>query len=145
MYHREKRSAICFLLILSMLFFGMCFDYAQADSFLACQEESASQAGHSYAHPVPGLRFAASSVPSEKAYVPKTFQTGRTILAPRPSVRRAGARMCRCAGFALIAVDVLPRLFPPASGSDSHSIFREIISNTIIMTYIHSQDGQKSS
>ena len=141
MHHCKKRNPICFLLILSMLFFGMCFDAVQTDSFLACREECTYGAVH--AAP-PGLHSAGRSVSPEKAYVPETFRTDASILAPQSS-SRSGGRICRSSCIPPSATDVLPLLFPPASGSDSHVVFREIISNTVIITYIHRQDGQKAS
>ena len=89
MHHCKKRNPICFLLILSMLFFGMCFDAVQTDSFLACREECTYGAVH--AAP-PGLHSAGRSVSPEKAYVPETFRTDASILAPQSSSRRSGGR-----------------------------------------------------
>lgn len=75
--------------------------------------------------------------------MPETLRTGDTILAPRQTLRKSGIRICRCGCSAANTIDALPLLFPPTFGTDSHILFCEIISNTVILDYIHRQDGQK--
>lgn len=145
MYSQRKRKLLCFLLILPILLFGMCLDNVRTDSFLG-YSETASGEGFSSGPVHAGSASAYHSlrkVSTEQAYMPETFRTGDAVLAPRQAVRKSGIRICRCGCFAANAIEDLPLLFPPASGSDSHILFCEIISNTVILDYIHRQDGQK--
>lgn len=145
MYSQKKRKILCFLLILPIFLFGMCLDNVQTDSFLG-YSETASGEGLSAGPVHTGSASAYHSVrkvSTEQAYMPKTLRTGDTVFAPRQAVRKSGIRICRCGCSAANAIDALPLLFPPASGFDSHILFCEIISNTVILDYIHRQDGQK--
>lgn len=145
MYSQRKRKLLCFLLILPILLFGMCLDNVQTDSFLGYSETASGEglsAGPVHAGSASAYR-SVRKVSTEQAYMPKTLRTGDTVFAPRQAVRKSGIRICRCGFSAANAIDALPLLFPPAFGSYSHILFCEIISNTVILDYIHRQDGQK--
>lgn len=145
MYRQRKRKIFCFLLILPILFFGMCLDNVPADSFFGYSETASGEGLSSdlvHAGSTSAYRFL-RDISAEQAYVPETLRTGDVVFAPRQTVRKSGIRICRGGCFAANTMDPLPLLFPPASGSDSHILFCEIISNSVILDYIHRQDGQK--
>lgn len=158
MYSQRKRKILCFLFILPILVFGMCLDNVQTDSFLGMRQDNVqTDSFFGCSGAAPGERLSSGSVhagsasayrsprsvSTEQAYMPKTLRTGDVVYSARQAVRKSGIRICRCGCSAANAIYALPLLFPPASGSDSHILFCEIFSNTVILDYIHRQDGQK--
>lgn len=157
MYSQRKRKILCFLFILPILFFGMCLDNVRTDSFFGYSEAASGEGLSSGEETPPGEEtspcpvhadsasayHSLRNVFTEQAYMPETLRTGDVVFASRQAVRKSGIRICRCGCSAANTIDALPLLFPPTFGTDSHILFCEIISNTVILDYIHRQDGQK--
>ena len=116
MNSRKQHKSICFILILSMLFLGMCFENIEADSSLAYQLVSQEE---SIGRPV-----------------------GNSI---QLNARRNNSRTGRGTDVSLLSADILLQTFPhtsivlsPIYGSASHS-------TSVIVDYIHHKDGKKAA
>lgn len=136
----KSRRLLSLSFLICALLFGMCFDSVQADSFLACQDSSQDSGDSSVA---PALHRVQRAVPSEQAYTSRSLGQTQTALISRQTVRRLPLRICR--GF-FHSLPVMP--FSPVRACGlvfySYTDFHEIISNTVILSYIHSQDGEKA-
>lgn len=140
---RTKKNAVPVLFLLCMLLLGMCFGNTPADSFFE------------YANPAPihgqndfrtaAIRSGSSAAPLAQIYEHRAFTQCEAALSPRQTMRRPSVRTGR--GFSLllcILVLFSLSLLYPAS-QYPQEFFHEAASNTVIISYIHHQDGQKPS
>ncbi len=142
---------IWILCIICILFSGICCDNVPADLCLAYQETALVSAERDpvvTAFSTPQKEDASvfstpqKGVPTQ-AYVPKGQVQGNSALAPRKTVQRANLR-CRSGN----AAGILPeRIFSGTHflGQTARSFdgLCEVFSNTVILQYIHRQDGEK--
>lgn len=137
---RHYRKPVYLLWILCVLLFGMCFDSVGADSFLAfapsCEDEISSG--------MASLHAQRRTSPAEQAYAPKALNPSETALAPCHSMRRSPSRPGRGLVFAALSEESLSGLRASVRRADSPVGFHEVASNTVIIGYIHRQDGEKA-
>ena len=131
---------IWILCIICILFSGICCDNVPADLCLAYQETALVSAERDSV--VTAFSTPQKGVPTQ-AYVPKGQVQGNSALAPRKTVQRANLR-CRSGN----AAGILPeRIFSGTHflGQTARSFdgLCEVFSNTVILQYIHRQDGEK--
>lgn len=132
---RKQHKSICFILILSMLFLGMCFEDIEADSFLASQLVSQTEST---------LRSTQNTSLSKQVYMDESIgkPVGNSV---QLNVRRNNSRTGRSTDISLLSADILLQTFPHTSivlsaihGSASHS-------TSVIVDYIHLKDGKKAA
>lgn len=129
---------ICALLL------GICFENVQADSSFAylnlsdTVSDSEGNAGMSILHAVQ------RGIPDQQAYVPEDSVQSGHALAPRRTVRRTGAR----GSFADVSCTLPAGIFLLLFFFRQLIFFFDglcgVVSNTVILRYIHVQDGEKA-
>lgn len=139
------------LCIICAVFAGICFDNVQADSCLADQTAgnpaetavvSGSFCGGTAAPSV--LRGVRRGVLSGQAYVSEISVQGGYAFIPRKTAQRAASRsLLGSVLFLLLGGIFLSAFFSRQTAFFSDGLC-EVISNTVILRYIHGQDGAKS-
>lgn len=137
---RHYRKPVYLLWILCVLLFGMCFDSVGADSFLAsapsCEDGSLPGAA--------SLHARRRTPPAEQAYAPKALSHAETALAPCQAMRRSPSRPGRGLVFAALSEASYSACGASVRAAGSPVGFHEVVSNTVIICYIHRQDGEKA-
>ncbi len=141
MYFKKYQSHICFLLIISLLLCGMCFDNVQTDSSFVCSTfcETMSDADSmfdllSFQH-----AFSAEQIYSQK--IPEQREISAII---RQSVRINIIKMGRRNYHALWTAAIFPHYLFCILMYHANTAIHAVRSNTIILGYIHHKDGKKS-
>lgn len=149
----EKRGSMAGLWILCMvcmILAGICFDNVQAGSWLAYQstgEAAASGVSASScdktANPS-AVRTARRGIETGQAYVSEISMQGGYTFLPRKTTQRTNSRSVFVGMFIMLfgGIFFTANFFRQAvffSGGLS-----EIVSNTVILRYIHGQDGEKA-
>ena len=124
-----------------VLLFGMCFDSVGADSFSA---SAPSCEGEGVLSGAASLHARRRIPPAEQAYAPKAMNHGETVLVPCQAMRRSPSRPGRGLGFAALPGDSFSVHGASVRRADSPACFHEVTSNTVIIGYIHRQDGEKA-
>ena len=132
---KMKRS-ICFLLVIAMLFMGMCYENIQTDSFFANNEISQSASIRSSEHITASQIFF--------VYEENLRQNSNLFSAMRQMPRRTSARIGRSADINLLFVDNMPQYIQIFVPHTICGITPVIFNNLIISNYIHEADGEKA-
>lgn len=138
------------LCIIGTVFAGICFDTMQTDSCLAYQNAGNAAATDGAGGGLgddtavsPALRGTRRGIPAGQAYVSEISQQGGCALVPRKTAQRTISR--NLFGGTLL---LFGGIFLSAFFSGRITLFRdglrEVISNTVILRYIHVQDGEKA-
>lgn len=129
---------ICALLL------GICFENTQADSSFAYLNLSDKVCGGVGDIGSSALRAVHRGIPAQQAYVPEDSVQSSHALAPRRTARRTGSR----GSFADVCCILPAGIFLSLSFFRQAAFFfdglPEVISNTVILRYIHVQDGEKA-
>ncbi len=137
MYFKRHKSGICYLFIILLLIYGTCFGAAMTDSFFSCANTLSTPREEG------NINHFDASLPLEQIYVSRLLKQCETALTSRHTLRRIKVRISQNGGFPFSLACFFPCSFSDNSSADTSCFFREIISNTIIMGYIHRQDGEK--
>jgi len=132
----KKRKSICFLLIIAMLFMGMCFEKIHTDSLFLNNESSKSAS----------IRSCEQLISSEVFCLQEENlrQSSNTESFMRQAVRHSIIRNSRNVDINLLHADILPQ-YSPISVSDAIcGIIPVIFNNLIVAGYIHDKDGKKA-
>lgn len=139
------------LCIICTVFWGICFDNVQADSCLAYPnaEEAAVTAGIDSSFcaetaETPALRAAERGIPAGQAYVPELSVQGGYAFIPRRTTQRTNSRSVFGSIFFLLFGGVFLSAFFDRQAALFSDGLSEIVSNTVILRYIHGQDGAKA-
>ena len=133
-FGRQKKS-ICFLLMICMLFLGMCFENIHADSSFSCENTT---------YTISTIRSAEETTLTKQVYYEETLAKEESIMDPQQAVRRIFSRISRGISLNLAFVDILPQISPIFYTSLDCELAQESSSNTIIVNYIHHKDGKKA-
>lgn len=131
---RQKKS-ICFLLMICMLFLGMCFESIQTDSSFSCENT---------VYTVSTIRSAERTTLTKQVYYEETIAKEESITDPQQAVQRLFNRTSRGIALNSAFVDILPQISPIFYTSLDCELAQESSSNTIIVNYIHHKDGKKA-
>lgn len=138
-----KRNSIPFTYFLCLLLLGMCLGNTPADSFFEYANTDSIQAQSDFQ--AAAIRSGSKAVPSAQIYEPRTFTQSEAALSLRQAARRPSARTVRGLSlFLCILILFWLSLLCPASRY-LRELIQEAVSHTVIINYIHRQDGQKPS
>ncbi len=141
MYFRAERNPVSLFLILSILFFGMCFGTIQADSgpsWTSCPSQEGDGVLSCRMIRPPGR-----TAPVEQAFRAKSAPVCDVLPTLRHMSRRVSARFSRSGSF-LSAVPAILFLVPVFfHTSRFYEGIQEITGRAVIIAYIHHQDGEK--
>ena len=165
-FERSGRSIdrLWILCTICALLLGICFDSVRADSSLAYRDFAEAAEGTAASGvfgadttlegTVPGVFHAGMApsalcapqkgIPAQQAYVSEGAAQGNSAIMPRRTAQRTSSRSI-CRGFygALSAEIFSFELFSGRMPLFADGLC-EIISNTVILQYIHWQDGEKA-
>lgn len=141
MYFKKYQIHICFLLIISLLLCGMCFETVQTDSSFVCSTFDKCLSDTSTAS---ALRSSSKTFPSEQVYTPEALGQREIAAGIRQSARRSILKLGRGSYCALWTAVITPQPFSAALRSRALTVMHAVRSNAIILVYIHHQDGKKS-
>lgn len=136
---RQKRS-ICCLFILFLLLLGMCTDSVQADSSFLCADSLSC--GQEDIFCASAIHSAGNAAPFEQLFESASVRQCELTTVLRPSGSAPRFRPGRGSSYALSLSMSGQKSFPVFS-LNSIYVYREAASNTVIISYIHRQDGQK--
>lgn len=143
MYSGSKRTSMFSFCLLCVLLIGMCLGTMPADSFL----EYTCVTSFEGENPLPALSIQSpgKSTPSAQIFEHRAFGPCEAALSLRHTAKRHSARPGRTFGFVPMTADIFSLILPYRTYTCCYGIFHEIFSNTVIINYIHRQDGQKAS
>lgn len=147
---RGSAARLWILCIICTVFWGICFDNVQADSCLAYQNAgniavTAGSGGFgAETAEAAELRAARRGIPAGQSYVSELSAQGSYAFIPRKTTQRTNSRSV----FGSILFILFGAAFLSAFLYRQAAFFAdglsEIISNTVILRYIHGQDGAKA-
>lgn len=141
MYFKKYQIHICFLLIISLLLYGMCFETIQTDSSFVCSTFDKCLSGTNTAS---ALRSSSKAFPSEQVCTPEVPGQREIAAGIRQSARRSILKLGRGSYYALWTGVITLQPFLAALHSYSFAAMHAVRSNAVILVYIHRQDGKKS-
>lgn len=153
---RQRKSGgftagLWILCIICTVFTGICFDNAQADSCLAylntadtafASGVSGSACGETGVFPA--FRGGERGIPAGQAYISEISVQGGYAYIPRKTVRRTATRSLSGGVFFLLSGGIILSALCPGQTAFFSDGLCEVISNTVILRYIHGQDGEKA-
>lgn len=142
MHSGSKRTSMPFLCLLCVLFIGMCLGTIPADSLLEYTNFPAADAEN--ALPASSIRSAGKAVPSAQVFEHRAFGQWEAALTFRHTTRRHSARTGRNMGSVLVTAGLFSLPVPRLTSPCFCELFQEVFSHTVILNYIHRQDGQKA-
>ena len=146
MLTKKQIRKFCYILIISVFLMGVCPTTMAADSFFMTPPASSLQDFSTETDfPRGFLKSIISTDMSDISYTPESLPEYETFLTPVTSLRRIHMR----AGYrnSLLfshVYDISAYIFESYTAFHGH-FFDEIASNTVIVRYIHHQDGSKVS
>ena len=139
MFRAGQIKRICLIVIVSVLFMGMCPTGMDADSFFVSSRSHATQDATR-----PLIRCVSSGSTRTIAYKQETLPEYETVLTPITLQRRISMRQNNRDCFSLYGTANILSMYSKESGRHIGCLFDEIVSNTVIVNYIHHQDGAKA-
>ena len=130
------RKSMCFVLIIAILIFGMCFDIIHTDSLNLINNSHQSTNICSSEHIMFSNIFC--------LYEDNLGQSSELVSAIRQSVRRNITRIGRNADINLLYVGNLSQYFQISVSHTICGVTPVIFNNLIISNYIHEKDGKKA-
>lgn len=134
MLYKQYRKCIYFLLILTVFISGMCFEKIQADSFLKCEQSEVNDW-------VPAL---SARETSSQTICTEEMLVGSNVLSPVSLTRRIGVRTLFRTILSLAFIEYLVRRSLLFSKAIIEKISFIVHSYSVIIHYIHQQDGAKA-
>jgi len=131
----KQKKSIYFLLLVCMLFLGMCVENIQADSFFSYE---------SSAHAASTLLYGERTSLTAQEYPAETISRQECITSFSQVVRRSFNRSNRGSALILLFVDSLPQISPFIQTSSVIGFADKSSCSTIIVNYIHHKDGKKA-
>ena len=132
---KKQKKSICVLLIISMLFLGMCFESVQAGSSFSCESTTFTTST---------IRSTERTTLTSQIYAEETLAWQDCITSFQQAVRLTFSRTTRGIALYLALVDILPQVSPIYYTSSNCELSKESSSNTIIINFIHHKDGKKA-
>lgn len=143
---RGNKRAVTLLWVLCTictLFSRICYDNMQTDSSLAYADIAVGSDAASE-DLVSALCSAPKGVPAQQAYVSESSCQGSTAFIPRKTAQRINPRGTCGDTFGILPEGIFSDTFSAGLRALSSDGLCEIVSNTVILQYIHKQDGEKA-
>lgn len=142
----KQHSFICFVLILSMLLLGLCYEDIRSftGSSFSCAQLSLSQSQLLPTKSVTTLKTLESTRISPEITTRESLGAQDSVITARQAVRSTRVRIGRIICILLFAVVFLPQLFSHFLTNIFRESIEEIFSNVVTVCYIHHQDGEKN-
>jgi len=139
----KQQNFICFVLMLSMLLLGMCYEDIRsfAGSSFSCTQSSEEQLLPTTT--VATLRSVESTRISSVVTSRESLGAQESAIQARQTIRSVRTRIGRIICILLFAVVFLPQLFSQFLQATHYESVKEIYSNVVTVYYIHHQDGEK--
>ena len=131
----KQKKSLCFLLMICMLFLGMCVESVQADSFFSYE---------SSAHTASTLLSGERTTLTAQEYPVETISRDEYFTSSSQIIRRSFSRNNRGTALSLLFVDTLPQISPFIQASSDIELTAESSCSTVIVNYIHHKDGKKA-
>lgn len=131
----KQKKSLCFLLMICMLFLGMCVENAQADSFFSYESSS---------HAASTLLSGERTTLTTQEYPVENISRDECFTSSSQIVRRSFSRSNRGTALSLLFVDILPQISPFIQASSDSELTDESSCSTVIVNYIHHKDGKKA-
>lgn len=142
--NRRSTLFVWILCTICILFSRICFDDVQTDPYSAYRGSFSGGANAGRSSDTSALSAPLKGVQTQQAYVPESCAQGGLAYLPRKTASRTSARSI----FGSAAFLLLSELFFAFFFFGHTVVFPdgldEIISNTVILRYIHGQDGEKA-
>lgn len=139
--NRKHTALVWILCSICILFSRVCFDNVQADPYLAYQETVSGITGQAADASVFGAPQ--KGVPSQQAYVPEGSGQSSLVLVPRRMAQRINPRCYNSDVSGILPGGHLSDTLFSGHTALSFDGLSENFSNTVILHYIHGQDGEK--
>ena len=131
----KQKKSLCFLLMICMLFLGMCVENVQADSFFSYE---------SSAHTASTLLSGDRTTLTAQEYTVENISRDECFTSTSQIVRRSFNRSTRGTALSLLFMDILPQISPFIQMSSDLELADESSCSTVIVNYIHHKDGKKA-
>ncbi len=138
-----RRNSLPLFGLLCMLLLGMCFGNIPADSFFECVNPDSFHSQSSFQ--TASIQSGSKAAPLAQIYEHRTFTQCEAALSLRHTQRRPSARTGRGFGLLFCALLLFSLSLLYLASQYPQVLFQEAVSNTVIISYIHHQDGQKPS
>lgn len=141
--NRRSAALLWILCAICVLFSRICFDNVQTDPYLAYLEAAAG--GTDRTADASAFSAPQRGVQTQQAYVPENYaQDGGYAYLPRKTAQRTSVRSVINSVSCLLTAGIFSSVL-----FFGHTVFFSdglcgIISNTVILRYIHGQDGEKA-
>lgn len=129
----KQKKSLCFLLVICILFLGMCIDNNQANSFFSCE---------SSVHTASTLLGKRTSLTAQE-YTIESISKDEYFTASCQIARRSFNPGNKGTSLSLLFVDILPQNFSLTQISSDIELTDESSCSTVIVNYIHHKDGKK--
>lgn len=131
----KQKMSIYFLLLICMLFLGMCIENVHADSFFSYE---------SSAHAASTLLSGERTSLTAQEYTVVTISRQDFVTCSNQIIRRSFTRNTRGTALLLLFVDILSQISPFIQTSSDFELTDESSCSTVIVNYIHHKDGKKA-
>lgn len=140
MFQVRQIKNICLVVTISVLLMGMCPTGMAADSFFASSRFYAVSQDATQTV----LRATSSATTRVVAYTQETLPKHETALTPVAPSRRFNMRQEYATYLSIHEISDRLSVYSKLFGTSTGYLFAETFSNTVIISYIHHQDGAKA-
>lgn len=130
----KQKKSLCFLLIICILFLGMCIDNNQADSFFSYE---------SSVHTASTLLGKGTTLTAQE-YTIESISKDECFIGSCQIARRSFSPGNKGTSLSLLFVDILPQNSSLTQISSDIELTDESSCSTVIVNYIHHKDGKKA-
>lgn len=131
----KQKKCLYFIIMVCMLFLGMCVEKIQSDSFFSYESSA-----HSASTLLSGKRITLTT----QEYKVENISKEECFSSSNPVIRRSFSRGNKGIALGLLFVDILPLFFPFIQTSSDYELATESSCSTMIVNYIHHKDGKKA-
>lgn len=130
----KQKKSLCFLLMICILFLGMCIDNNQADSFFSYE---------SSVHTASTLLGKGTTLTAQE-YTIESISKDEYFIGSSQIARRSFSPGNKGTSLSLLFVDILPQNSSLTQISSDIELADEFSCSTVIVNYIHHKDGKKA-
>lgn len=146
-FNRKGKSTnlMWILCTICTLLLGICFHNVETDSYLAYQDLTFGSIDSSAEYVAASVLCSTQKgVPVQQFYISENSCQGSSALVPRKTTQRTLSRSACGASSNVLLMGICSSAFFFGQEALSFGGLCEVISNTVILHYIHRQDGEKA-